>query len=269
MIWDKSFEVGCPNVDSQHKELFELVNHFQQSVINGNSFDKLLETMKFLVEYTRYHFQEEEEFMKEISYPEMVEHREKHDELVQKLTCILVKFNQQQVPDMKALEKFLMDWIKEHVLEEDKKIGQYFASLPGKKSLELDIEGLRKQIYRVLKEFLKLNQLFENGRIDRQQLNRGRVEFLVSIFKEMGLKKVRDYFDLLFALKKEKHLTSNEINQALTLILSNFDLKEAFRLFSEPEDRLFILHKFQQFNLVSSEKIAEAKKFVFASNLNE
>ena len=82
MMWKEKYKVGAELIDTQHKELFKRVSDFIQAVqAQGpweSKLDHVKETMEFMQHYVIVHFDDEEDFQKEIGYPGLEEHREIH-----------------------------------------------------------------------------------------------------------------------------------------------------------------------------------------------
>lgn len=125
MKWDKSFCVGCQIIDSQHEQLVNHVDSLEKLI--GKSFGsiQLAETLKFMVDYARTHFHDEEELMSRIGYPELDRQKMLHDELIEFVTNFLLDLKVGNPCELSELVNFLTGWITEHVLAEDMKIGEF------------------------------------------------------------------------------------------------------------------------------------------------
>ena len=74
-----------------------------------------------LYKYTNYHFREEEAYMKEINYSDIKKHKKLHLELITKLNKVSEKgINSEN--ELSQLQSLLWFWLKNHIMEEDKKI---------------------------------------------------------------------------------------------------------------------------------------------------
>src|SRR5690554_5584983 len=81
-VWDEIYRVGIPMVDEQHQRLFAIANRFHGAVERGETRNALLAIFDELLDYTAYHFAEEEQKMAEIGYPDLEKHRGYHRKLV-------------------------------------------------------------------------------------------------------------------------------------------------------------------------------------------
>jgi hemerythrin-like metal-binding protein len=60
MKWDDSLKIGCRLIDSQHQELVRHVDALERLVDSEIAGQQLLETLRFVVDYARKHFEAEE-----------------------------------------------------------------------------------------------------------------------------------------------------------------------------------------------------------------
>ena len=125
--WDPIYRIGVDVIDRQHQKLFGIGNRFYNAWrqrVRGAALSRIFDE---LIEYTAYHFAEEERLMKEIGYPALPQHRANHEELVE-LVNHYRKLLKDRVPgaEKQALE-FIRTWLRAHVLDADRKIGVYLA----------------------------------------------------------------------------------------------------------------------------------------------
>jgi hemerythrin len=125
--WKDSYLVGQPQIDAQHKRLFELGDQLHAAMIAGKGKDVLTRTLGDLIDYTKRHFADEEKLMQQSNYPDYIHHKELHD----KLTAQVVQFQTDLGSGKSAvtiqLLQFLKDWLKHHIGETDRKIAVYLS----------------------------------------------------------------------------------------------------------------------------------------------
>ena len=126
MEWYDNYCIGIKSIDEQHEQLFSMVTTLQQSLTSKELTKEIVNTLIFLVKYTKEHFADEEEFMKSLDFPEYDLHKEKHSKLLQEVTEILTSVKKGKAIDPYKLVDFLIDWLMNHIKHEDKKIGQFF-----------------------------------------------------------------------------------------------------------------------------------------------
>ena len=69
---------GNEMIDSQHRELISRINDLLVSCESRSNQSGAARLLNYLADYTDFHFKEEEAFQKEIGYPGLKEHLEKH-----------------------------------------------------------------------------------------------------------------------------------------------------------------------------------------------
>lgn len=130
--WSSFFSVGIDEIDIQHKKLIAILNDIYDGVKNEHGQEAITEVLPRLLDYTREHFQTEEKFMQEIGYPDFAEHLESHVALATKVENFCM--NQENSKDINQLEvtSFVMDWLKDHIMEEDMRYAKYAVSKKAK-----------------------------------------------------------------------------------------------------------------------------------------
>jgi len=123
--WSEDFVIGVPEIDEQHKALVEKLNNLIDTY-NDNP-DKIREALDFLINYALLHFETEERFMEQYNYPGLEEQIDEH----RKFTKTVNKFVDDflimgPTPEIaKRIEKEVIEWIEHHILNVDKKIGEF------------------------------------------------------------------------------------------------------------------------------------------------
>ena len=76
--------------------------------------------------YTQEHFSDEEACMEEMGYPGLIEQKKAHAMFIEKLAEIdLETMDDNQQGYLEELIDFLLKWLSVHILQMDKKIGEY------------------------------------------------------------------------------------------------------------------------------------------------
>lgn len=124
--WREDYSLGVESIDQQHKHLIEIANRVYDALKNQfyvDKYDKIVEILKELKDYTIYHFDEEEKFMKEIGYEGYFMHKIEHQKFIEKVQAIdLEKIDEDQDKYLLDIFNFIADWLVKHILEKDKAI---------------------------------------------------------------------------------------------------------------------------------------------------
>lgn len=121
--WKEKYETGITTIDDQHRKLFELTYSAYELLKNNfytDKYDRIVEILEELKNYTIFHFKSEEEYMLSINYKKFLSHKIEHDTLVEKINNIDLKLvDQEQDKHIMDILNFLIDWIDNHILEKD------------------------------------------------------------------------------------------------------------------------------------------------------
>ena len=123
------FKTGIDFIDEQHSRLFEIADEAYNLLKNDftiDKFDKVIDLIDELKDYTVFHFKSEEEYMDSINYKKRFTQKIEHDAFLKKLEEVDYRVIDKD-PDeyiLKILE-FLNQWLTGHILHNDKLIGMH------------------------------------------------------------------------------------------------------------------------------------------------
>jgi hemerythrin len=117
--WLPIYETGHPEIDEQHKQLFQMINRFENAMSEGHGQEVMEPILRELVAYTLKHFSAEETLMAASGYGEIEHHRNLHLELTGQVEELLLRFSKGYLTLPSTLSKFLANWLKHHIREED------------------------------------------------------------------------------------------------------------------------------------------------------
>lgn len=129
MEWHKNYNIGVEAVDRQHQELFRMVTQLQDSLSSSNLNKEIVSVLIFLVKYTKQHFADEEELMDGINYPELERQKVLHKKMIEEVNGAVVSIKQRRPIDVFKLVDFLIEWLLQHIEQEDQKIGDFIAQM--------------------------------------------------------------------------------------------------------------------------------------------
>lgn len=128
--WEPRFSVGNATIDDQHRELFSLINQSYETIGSDpvNEYTALWTIISKLIDYTRFHFSEEEGMMEQAGYPQLAEHRSHHQALIDKTVQMLDALESGEASiGAERLCQFIKEWIEDHVLTVDQRYSNYLA----------------------------------------------------------------------------------------------------------------------------------------------
>lgn len=133
MSWDDSFSVGISKFDEQHKVIIKYINELYDTLKGADAGDKNLvgKIIAGLTTYTMTHFMDEEVELYRYNYPEFEAHKKMHDHLIAEVRNFQIRFIVGKAASRKLSMEIitvLINWLKFHILEEDKKYTEFLAT---------------------------------------------------------------------------------------------------------------------------------------------
>ncbi len=180
--WGRHFITGISEVDDQHHQLVDIINIFSSHLAeNELVYEDIETTYQELVDYTQYHFSDEEKTMAEsgLDQRSLNDHKAIHQQFLQEviqLHAFLSPSNPQSAQD---LLEFLIHWLGYHILGTDQDMARQIQSIQsgvsasdayeqfetGENSstepLLAALNGLFKQVSKRNQELVLLNQSLE------------------------------------------------------------------------------------------------------------
>lgn len=128
IMWTGDLCVGNDVIDEQHKRLVDIINNLFDA-INAKQTHNIIDSIFVdLINYTKFHFEDEEKFMEGYNYPELAAHKHEHSELTKKVLHQKEQFSgNKKMLEMKLMN-FLKDWLIEHIYHSDKKFYLFLKS---------------------------------------------------------------------------------------------------------------------------------------------
>lgn len=119
----EEYKIGISNIDKEHEKLFEIGEQTYQLLRDTyatDKYDKIVELIQELRDYTAYHFKNEEDYMESINYKRLFTQKMDHANFIKKLDEInLAKVDQNQDEAIMGILTFLNRWLTNHILEKD------------------------------------------------------------------------------------------------------------------------------------------------------
>ncbi|WP_058484868.1 bacteriohemerythrin [Defluviitalea phaphyphila] len=123
--WKSEYSLDIPEIDAQHKKLFEIGNRaYELATFNDgyDHYDEIMSILNELLEYTKYHFSYEEELMEKYNSNELGTQIIEHKFYVKKIQSFSEeKIDEDQQKAILDILDFLSNWISSHILVSDKK----------------------------------------------------------------------------------------------------------------------------------------------------
>jgi len=126
IVWKPSYNLGIQIVDDQHRGIVSTINSLCFAIQTKHGNEMLQPIINMVTEYTRIHFEVEEDFLKKCGYPDLENHRLLHKELTEKLSQV----GHESIwnKDPQEFLGFLKDWWINHICKEDRVFCKYLTS---------------------------------------------------------------------------------------------------------------------------------------------
>ncbi len=133
MQWTKDLEVGIETIDEQHRELFKRIGGLLLAIKEHRCKSEIDGTIKFLDDYARFHFGEEEQRMREAGYDGLAQHQRHHAVYLNNIQEIKELAAQPRIQGTSyelsvTTNQVVVDWIVDHILKTDMKFGEYLKN---------------------------------------------------------------------------------------------------------------------------------------------
>lgn len=123
--WESKYELGIPEIDNQHKKWVAILNKFYDQVSKSDLKQNMLEMLDEALDYTKFHFREEEKFMASINYAKIDDQKRMHKDIITTLENFRKTINSDKTITSMSLTNEMKKWFKEHILVEDKKYADF------------------------------------------------------------------------------------------------------------------------------------------------
>jgi methyl-accepting chemotaxis protein len=124
--WGPEYMLGIKTIDDQHKVLVDLINKVYSEFGSSNNKNVLKQTLQELVDYTVYHFGNEEKMFKQYNYRQSNEHIEEHNKFVDKISNFKKDFDKGNQVISFDIVNYLKNWLIDHILKTDKRYVSFF-----------------------------------------------------------------------------------------------------------------------------------------------
>lgn len=131
IIWDNAWNIGHVEIDEQHRKWVDLFNNLESAFLSStlpdlNKVQKA--TLTAVIDYTSYHFANEEKLMSESSYPEAASHWRLHKAFKNDIYEKFESVRDGRLLLTSEILSVMRNWLLNHIQVEDRKFGLYQAS---------------------------------------------------------------------------------------------------------------------------------------------
>jgi len=127
--WSDKYATGIELIDSQHHQLVDLTNELYRACLSGGD-ERLTvfkEAMSRMVDYVRFHFTAESKLLDAIKYPDYINHKKMHNDLVEEILTASNTYDDGRKFVPNKFVRTLRDWVFGHIAVYDKEYAAFVA----------------------------------------------------------------------------------------------------------------------------------------------
>jgi hemerythrin len=126
--WSMSDAVFVPEIDDEHKEIFQVLCDFEQALANGAPEPEIHPAMERLVTCIVEHFAHEERLMRASRYSSLRWHKQRHDAARLRVEQFVARIEQGDGKAAPELVAYLKSWLRHHTRLPDRMLGAYLRN---------------------------------------------------------------------------------------------------------------------------------------------
>ncbi len=121
IAWSPAFATGVEQVDEQHRSLIDQINRLNTAMQSGQGRESLGSTLRFVEDYVRKHFRDEERQMDCLRCPAAEQNKKAHAEFLAKFAELKKRFEAEGAKSSIVLEihSYLGTWLVQHIASID------------------------------------------------------------------------------------------------------------------------------------------------------
>jgi len=127
--WSEELATGVPEIDAQHRELFNRFGMLLASCNEGKGKEEVLRLLTFLGDYVKTHFATEEALQLKHGYPEYREHKAEHKEFTAQVDRLKTQVAEEGATLSLVIltNKTLVQWLVQHISNTDMRFARFLA----------------------------------------------------------------------------------------------------------------------------------------------
>lgn len=128
--WDDDKFIGVEEADRQHRQMVNMMNDVHLMSAQGRNPESIAKSLQTLTEYTRTHFEWEEEMLESENYHRLDAHKEEHARLLRELGQHQQAIRSANPTQIDQILSALNTWLIEHVKHSDKDYARFIQEKP-------------------------------------------------------------------------------------------------------------------------------------------
>ena len=114
-----------PLLEKEHQQLIDLLDALDNCISEGGSANQAYKHLSDFVVLAEEHFKNEEEIMEAYHFPEIIDHKKEHAELLEQLFTLQSKLGHGHRPFGREYMQFLRNWLDVHLFNADDRLDNF------------------------------------------------------------------------------------------------------------------------------------------------
>jgi len=124
-IWKEEYVVNISTIDAHNRNFFEVMNFMIDTINCGKCSENIAEIFFKLTYYIENYLIDEELYCKEYSYPKFNEHKEAHNQFVNRVTQFETNYATDPESVCVKLVEYLEEWFENHMIKQDQEVVKF------------------------------------------------------------------------------------------------------------------------------------------------
>ncbi|MCD6201748.1 MAG: hemerythrin family protein [Bacteroidales bacterium] len=120
--WQPEYEFQIEAIDQSHRKLVNLINRLGDMINRQACPESMSEIFFSLIHYAERYLIQEEILLRDLGYPQLDQHKEKHHFFIEKIKSFRDEFSSRNPDICQDLYDFLSEWFRDHILKYDREI---------------------------------------------------------------------------------------------------------------------------------------------------
>ncbi len=263
MEWDSSCCIGFDAIDIRREELFSIIRKLVKKNETQTS-ESVFAALKAVTKYASSQFPIEEELMRDVFFPGLIEHMEQHFQIKKQVSQFLYAYKDGKAENLDEIVRFLLRWLDTHILGTDLRFGEFRSQMFDKQEQAVREKKAAEIRQKPIEKIGKLKYLFKEKLINSDDFKDRKVKIFAGYLEERGLAELKASLTDLDCFQKEDHLSEKEKKLAIIEFLGKVNLEKSLNELQEIESKLLLLNSFFEFEMVKEPLYIELKEKVLS-----
>ncbi len=114
-----------PLLEKEHQQLIDLLDALDNCISKGGSANQAYDYLCDFVTLAEEHFKNEEEIMEVYKFPEIIDHKKEHADLLEQLFALKSKLGHGHTPFGMDYMQLLRNWLNVHLFDADDRLEKF------------------------------------------------------------------------------------------------------------------------------------------------